>query len=77
MARTKNKIEWPSEGNILKRKVHPFQPWDVQHHPEHSEIEIYNEMTSKCEIAVSVSGLNHVAMAEFIAALANRHNNQD
>lgn len=76
MAKTKAKWEPPPTGDILKRKVHPFHPWDVQHHPYHSEIEAYNEITGVWEIIAEIKGLNHVAVAEFIAALANGHNSR-
>jgi hypothetical protein len=74
MARAKLKEQAPTINGILKRRVHPIHPWEVQHQPCHSEIEAYVEITGKSEIIAEIRGINHVAIAEFIVALANEHN---
>ncbi len=58
----------------LRRHLHSIKPWDFQHHPDHSEVEAYVEITGKWEIIADIKGINHVAIAEFIVALANEHN---
>jgi hypothetical protein len=58
----------------LKRRVCSIYPWEVQHQPNHSEIEAYVEITGEWEIIAEIKGINHVAIAEFIVALANEHN---
>lgn len=74
MAKTKLKEEPISINGILKRRMHSIHPWEVQHHPEHSEIEAYIEITGDWEIIAEIKGINHVAIADFIVALANEHN---
>jgi len=76
MAKTKFKAEPVSIGNILKRRMHSIHPWEVQHHPEHSEIEAYIEITGEWEIIAEIKSINHVAIADFIVALVNEHNNK-
>ncbi len=51
-----------------------FHPWEVQHQPEHSEIEVYVEATGQWEIVAEISGEDHIAIAETIVALANAKN---
>ena len=60
--------------HILKRRMHSIHPWEVQHHPDHSEIEAYIEITGEWEIIAEIKSINHVAIAEFIVALGNEHN---
>jgi hypothetical protein len=74
MPRAKLKIVAPEINGILKRKTHSIHPWEVQHHPEHSEIEAYIEITGEWEIIAEIRSINHVAIADFIVALANQHN---
>jgi hypothetical protein len=56
------------------RRLHGMYPWDIQHHPGHSEIELYSELSGEWEVPIVVSGLNHVAIAEFIISAANQRN---
>ena len=74
MAKTKLKEESPSINGIPKRRMHSIHPWEVQHHPEHSEIEAYIEITGEWEIIAEIKSINHVAIAEHIVALVNEHN---
>ncbi|MDE2029556.1 MAG: hypothetical protein KGI97_03225 [Alphaproteobacteria bacterium] len=54
--------------------MHSIFPWEVQHQPDHSEIEAYIEITGEREIIAEIKSINHVAIAEFIVALVNEHN---
>ena len=74
MAKAKLKVELQPSNGILKRRMHSIHPWEVQHHPEHSEIEAYIEITGEWEIIAEIKSINHVAIADFIVALANQHN---
>ena len=74
MAKAKQKIEITSVPSPLKRHLHAIHLWEFQHQPNHSEIEAYVEITGEWEIIADVKGINHVAIAEFIVALANEHN---
>jgi len=74
MPKAKLKTEPAQFNTILKRKTHSIHPWEVQHHPEHSEIEAYIEITGEWEIIAEIRSINHVAIADFIVALANEHN---
>jgi hypothetical protein len=74
MAKAKLKEEFPTINGILKRRVHSIHPWSLQHHPDHSEIEAYIEITGKMEIIAVIKSINHADIAEFIVALANEHN---
>lgn len=74
MAKAKLKIEPLPINSILKRRTHSIHPWEVQHHPDHSEIEAYIEITGEWEIIAVIKSINHVAIAEFLVALTNEHN---
>ena len=74
MGKTKLKAKPLPISDILKRRMHSIHPWEVQHHPEHSEIEAYIEITGEWEIIAKIRSINHVAIADFIVALANEHN---
>jgi hypothetical protein len=75
MAKAKLKIEeQPVNELLLKRRMHSIHPWSVQHHPDHSEIEAYVEITGEMEIIAVIQSINHADIAEFIVALANEHN---
>ncbi|MDE1901262.1 MAG: hypothetical protein KGI37_06445 [Alphaproteobacteria bacterium] len=74
MAKAKLKIESLPINSILKRRTHSIHPWEVQHHPDHSEIEAYIEITGEWEIIAVIKSINHVAIADFLVALANEHN---
>ena len=62
---------WPMPG--LENAV-AFHPWEVQHQPDHSEIEVYVEATGQWEIIAEIAGEDHVAIADTIVALANSKN---
>ncbi len=74
MAKAKTKDEPFNVGDILKRKMHSIHPWEVQHHPDFSEIEAYSELTGDWEIIAVIKTINHVAIATWISALANEYN---
>ena len=74
MPKAKLKAEPDSMSSLLKRHMHSIHPWEVQHHPDHSEIEAYIEITGEWEIIAKIKSINHVAIAEFLVALANEHN---
>ncbi len=75
MARKKIKTDAAAERDAPQlRKVHPIQPWSVQHHPDHSEIEAYSEIEGNFTIIADIKTVNHVAIANFITALANAYN---
>ena len=46
--------------------------WEVQHQPDHSEIEAYVEASGKWEIIADIKGVDHVALAGFIVQIVNR-----
>jgi hypothetical protein len=76
MAKAKTRPEEISANDILKRKMHSIHPWEVQHQPNFSEIEAYSEITGEWEIIAEIKTINHVAIANWIAALANEYNNK-
>lgn len=74
MGKAKLNMEPPAINSLLKRRMHSIHPWEVQHHPEHSEIEAYIEINGDWEIIAVIQSINHVAIADFIVALVNEHN---
>lgn len=58
------------------KRVHSVHPWEVQHFDNYSSIKAWVEISvpSQMEIIAVIQGINHVAVADFIAKLANLYN---
>lgn len=55
-------------------RLHDLHPWDVQHHPDCSEIEAYVELSGEWELVATIKGANHIEISQFILSLVNAHN---
>lgn len=68
--------EIPSAETILgwlKEELHSTLPWEVQHHPYHSEIEAFIEKTGRWEIIATIKCENHIAIANTIRNAVNKY----
>jgi hypothetical protein len=59
---------------VARRQLHSIQVWKCHHHFDCSEIELYSELTGRNEFNISITGENHIALAEFVAHAANERN---
>ena len=68
--------EIPSAAEIytmLKEDLHSEHPWEVQHHPEYSEIEAYITRTGQWQIIATIKCENHVMISDMIVTVFNRY----
>lgn len=73
-SKAKSVPEQQPDKTFRLKRMYFIHNWEAQHHPDHSEIEAYSELEGEHVIIADIKTANHVALADFIVAVVNQHN---